>query len=41
VKAGKLRVIAVGTCERLHTLPDVATVAEQGYPDSKPRSGTA
>ena len=32
VKAGKLRVIAVGTQQRLATLPDVATVAEQGYP---------
>jgi len=32
VKAGKLRVIAVGTSKRLHSLPDVATVAEQGYP---------
>ena len=32
VKAGKLRVIAVGTPKRLSTLPDVGTVAEQGYP---------
>jgi tripartite-type tricarboxylate transporter receptor subunit TctC len=32
VKSGKLRVIAVGTTKRLHTLPDVGTVAEQGYP---------
>ncbi len=32
VKSGKLRVIAVGAPARLHTLPDVATVAEQGYP---------
>ena len=31
VKSGKLRVIAVGTAKRLHTLPDVGTVAEQGY----------
>jgi tripartite-type tricarboxylate transporter receptor subunit TctC len=32
VKSGKLRVIAVGTSKRLHSLPDVGTVAEQGYP---------
>jgi tripartite-type tricarboxylate transporter receptor subunit TctC len=32
VKAGKLRVIAVGTTRRLPTLPEVGTVAEQGYP---------
>jgi tripartite-type tricarboxylate transporter receptor subunit TctC len=32
VKAGKLRVIAVGAPSRLSTLPEVATVAEQGYP---------
>jgi tripartite-type tricarboxylate transporter receptor subunit TctC len=32
VKSGKLRVIAVGTPQRLATLPEVATVAEQGYP---------
>jgi tripartite-type tricarboxylate transporter receptor subunit TctC len=32
VKSGKLRVIAVGTSKRLHSLPGVATVAEQGYP---------
>ncbi len=32
VKSGKLRVIAVGTSRRLATLPDVGTVAEQGYP---------
>jgi tripartite-type tricarboxylate transporter receptor subunit TctC len=31
VKTGKLRVIAVGSAKRLHTLPDVGTVAEQGY----------
>ena len=32
VKSGKLRIIAVGTAKRLGTLPDVPTVAEQGYP---------
>jgi tripartite-type tricarboxylate transporter receptor subunit TctC len=32
VKAGKLRVIAVGAAKRLPTLPEVGTVAEQGYP---------
>ena len=32
VKAGKLRVIAVGAAKRLAALPDVGTVAEQGYP---------
>jgi tripartite-type tricarboxylate transporter receptor subunit TctC len=32
IKSGKLRAIAVGTSKRLHTLPNVGTVAEQGYP---------
>jgi len=32
VKAGKLRVIAVGTSKRLRSIPEVPTVAEQGYP---------
>jgi tripartite-type tricarboxylate transporter receptor subunit TctC len=31
IKAGKLRCIATGTAERLPQLPDVPTVAEQGY----------
>ena len=32
IKSGKLRCIATGTAQRLPLLPDVATVAEQGYP---------
>jgi len=32
IKAGKLRCIATGTRTRLPQLPDVPTVAEQGYP---------
>jgi tripartite-type tricarboxylate transporter receptor subunit TctC len=32
IKAGKLRCIATGTTTRLPQLPDVPTVAEQGYP---------
>jgi tripartite-type tricarboxylate transporter receptor subunit TctC len=32
VKSGKLRVIAVGTSKRLQSIPEVQTVAEQGYP---------
>lgn len=32
VRSGKLRAIAVGTAARLPILPDVGTVAEQGYP---------
>jgi tripartite-type tricarboxylate transporter receptor subunit TctC len=32
VQSGKLRVVAVGTTKRLRILPDVKTVAEQGYP---------
>ena len=31
IKAGKLRCIATGTATRLQQLPDVPTVAEQGY----------
>jgi tripartite-type tricarboxylate transporter receptor subunit TctC len=31
VKSGKLRVIAVGGAKRLKSIPQVATVAEQGY----------
>ena len=31
IKAGKLRCIATGTTDRLPQLPDVPTVAEQGY----------
>jgi tripartite-type tricarboxylate transporter receptor subunit TctC len=33
IKAGKLRCIATGTTTRLPALPDVPTVAEQGYKD--------
>jgi len=32
VKAGKLRIIAVGSAKRISVVPEVATVAEQGYP---------
>ena len=32
MKAGKLRAIAVGTAKRSPAMPDVPTVAEQGYP---------
>lgn len=32
VKAGKIRIIASGSPQRLAALPDVATVAEQGHP---------
>jgi tripartite-type tricarboxylate transporter receptor subunit TctC len=32
VKSGKLRVIAVGGAKRISVVPDVPTVAEQGYP---------
>ncbi len=32
IKAGKLRAIAVGTPQRIPVLPDVGTVAEQGFP---------
>jgi tripartite-type tricarboxylate transporter receptor subunit TctC len=32
VKSGKLRIIGVGSAKRISVVPDVPTVAEQGYP---------
>ena len=32
IKTGKLRCIATGSAQRIAQLPDVGTVAEQGYP---------
>ncbi|MBL8379069.1 MAG: tripartite tricarboxylate transporter substrate binding protein [Burkholderiales bacterium] len=32
IRSGKLRAISVGTTKRLPELPDVMTIAEQGYP---------
>jgi len=32
IRAGQLRALAVSTQDRFHTLPDVPSVAEQGYP---------
>lgn len=32
IRSGKLRAIATGTPQRLTSLPDLATVAESGYP---------
>jgi tripartite-type tricarboxylate transporter receptor subunit TctC len=32
VRAGKLRILAIGSSARLETLPDLATYTEQGYP---------
>ena len=32
IKSGKLRAIAVGTSQRIAALPEVGTVAEQGFP---------
>ncbi|MCZ8412100.1 tripartite tricarboxylate transporter substrate-binding protein, partial [Achromobacter dolens] len=31
-QAGKIKIVAVGSAQRLPILPDVPTVAEQGYP---------
>lgn len=33
VKAKKIKILAVGSAKRLHTVPDVPTVAELGYPN--------
>lgn len=33
VKAGKLKIVAVGSAKRLPAIPDVPTVAELGYPN--------
>jgi tripartite-type tricarboxylate transporter receptor subunit TctC len=33
VKAGKMKILAVGSAHRLAAVPDVPTVAELGYPD--------
>ena len=32
MKAGRIRIIASGSAQRLAALPDVPTVAEQGFP---------
>jgi tripartite-type tricarboxylate transporter receptor subunit TctC len=32
VKSGKLRIIGVGSAKRISVVPDVPTIAEQGYP---------
>jgi tripartite-type tricarboxylate transporter receptor subunit TctC len=39
VKEGKLRAIAVAHPTRVHQLPDVPTVAEQGFPGFSSNSG--
>ncbi len=33
VKAGKLKILAVGSAKRLHAIPEVPTVAELGFPN--------
>ena len=39
-EAGSVRLLAVGTSERLRSRPDIPTVAEQGVPDYAVRSWT-
>lgn len=41
IKAGKLRALAVTSAQRLPFLPDVPTLAEQGYPDLTQIMGTS
>lgn len=41
IKAGKLRALAVTSAERLPFLPDVPTLAEQGYADLTQTMGTS